>query len=322
MKVSGKVVADAIAQKLKKEIKVLKIKPTLAIILAGEDPSSKIYVNFKIKRAKQIGINIKNFEFSKRQFKKCLETIQKLNADNKVHGIIIQYPVFKGWDFEELISKIDSKKDVDGFREDSPFLGATAMGVWEMLTAFGLLEGFSKAEDLLKDKKIVLLGRGKTAGGPIKKLLESHGTKINVIHSKTENPDKEIKKADVVISATGRKNIINKNNLKRDVYVIGVGVGKEIVQGKEKIYGDIYEKDVAKIAKLYCPTVGGIGPLTIVCLLKNLLEFDRIFLHFSHLGRRQPRLEQETVADLQISAQIAPLLRLGSFRPLKAFLIP
>lgn len=275
MKVSGKIVADAIALKLKKEIKTLKIKPALAIILAGEDPSSKLYVNFKIKRAKEIGVKVKCFEFSKNQFETCLKTLEKLDRDNKVHGIIIQYPIFAEWDFEKLISKINPEKDVDGFREDSPFFGATAMGVWEMLTAFALIEGFSKAEEFLKNKKIVLLGRGKTAGKPIRQLLESKGFEVNVIYSKTENPDAEIKSGDIIISATGRKNIINKNNLEKGTYIIGVGVGKEIIEGKEKIYGDIKEDEVKKIAKLYCPTIGGIGPLTIVCLLKNVLESAR-----------------------------------------------
>ncbi len=272
MKVSGKKVADSISQKLQKEIEKLKVKPTLAIILAGDDPSSKLYVNFKIKRAKEIGVDIKYFKFSKNQFNECLQTIKKLNADKKINGIIIQYPIYKTWNFDEMVSSIGPQKDVDGFREDSKHHGATAMGVWEMLTAFGILEGYSKVEDFLENKRIALLGRGKTAGGPIKKLLESHGIKINVVHSKTENPDKEIRQANVVISATGRKNIINKDNLRVGSYVIGVGVGKEIVEGKEKIYGDILEAEVAKIAKLYCPTIGGIGPLTIVSLLKNVVQ--------------------------------------------------
>ncbi|MBU1031911.1 bifunctional 5,10-methylenetetrahydrofolate dehydrogenase/5,10-methenyltetrahydrofolate cyclohydrolase [Patescibacteria group bacterium] len=272
MKVSGKKVADAISKKLQKEIENLKVKPTLVIILAGENPSSRIYVNFKIKRAKEIGVNIKYFEFSKNQFNECLNTIQKLNTDKKIDGIIVQYPVYESWNFDEMVNSIDPRKDVDGFREDSLHHGATAMGVWEMLTAFGLLEGFSKTEKFLENKKVVLLGRGKTAGGPIRKLLESHGIKISVVHSKTENPDKEMKSADVVISATGKKHIVNKDNLKKGTYVIGVGVGKEIVEGEERIYGDIHEQEIAKIAKLYCPTIGGIGPLTIVCLLKNVVE--------------------------------------------------
>lgn len=272
MKVSGKIVADEIAKKLQKEIEKLKVTPCLAIILAGEDPASKIYVDYKIKRAKQIGVDIKYFEFKKNEFQKCLKKLEELDIDKKIHGIIIQYPIYPDWDFDVLTAQISPKKDVDGFRDDSLHHGATAMGVWEMLTAFAILEGSSDVKSFLINKKIVLLGRGKTAGGPIRKLIESHGIKVKVVHSKTENPDKEIRNADVVISATGRKHIINESNIKKGSFVIGVGVGKEKINGEERIYGDILEAEVAKIAKLYCPTIGGIGPLTIVCLLKNVIS--------------------------------------------------
>lgn len=272
MEVSGKEVADAISKKLQREVEKLKIKPSLAIILAGDNPSSRIYINNKIKKAKQIGIKANLFEFSKDRMNDCLETIQKLNKDIKVHGIIIQYPTYESWNFDDLVSKVDPKKDVDGFLSDSPYKGATALATWEMLTAFAYLEGFSKTEEFLKKKKIVVLGRGKTAGRPIRELLNSFGFEAAVVARDTKNPTTIIKNADVVISATGVKNIINKTNSKKDAYVIGVGVGKEIVDGKSKIYGDIDEEEVSKIAKLYCPTIGGIGPLTIVSLLKNVVE--------------------------------------------------
>lgn len=275
MKVSGKVVAEAISKKLQKEIKKLKIKPTLAIILAGDNPASRIYVNNKIKAAEKIGIQHKLFEFSKNQFEDVLKTIQKLNADKKIHGIIVQYPTYQGWNFDGLISKITPQKDVDGFRKDSPYQGATALAVWEMLTAFAYLEGFPKTEEFLKGKKIVVLGKGKTAGGPIVKFLSAMGYKVTSVVKETKNPTPKIKSADLLIAATGVKNIVNKTNLKKGAYVVGVGMGKETVGGKEKIYGDINEEDVSKIAKLYCPTIGGIGPLTIVSLLKNVVESAR-----------------------------------------------
>ena len=141
-----------------------------------------------------------------------------------------------------------------------------------MLTAFAYLEGFSKTEEFLENKKIVVLGRGKTAGGPITQTLENHGFEVFSINRQTENPNTIIKRGDVVISATGVKNIVNASNVKKGAYVIGVGVGREIVEGKKKIYGDINEEEISKIAKLYCPTIGGIGPLTIVSLLENVIE--------------------------------------------------
>lgn len=268
MKVSGKAVAEEILKKLAKEIKQKKLKPSLAIILAGNNPASRIYVKNKIKKALEIGVNANLFEFSENQFEKCLKTVKKLNADKKIHGLIIQYPVFEGWDFESLVQKIDPQKDVDGFLEDSPFNGATALAVWEMLTAFAKIEGFKNAKSFLHNKKIALLGKGKTAGGPIRDLLSNKKINFNLIDSKTENPNEIIKKADVIISATGKKNIINGQNAKSGSFVIGVGVGKE----DGKIYGDINEEEVAKKAKLYCPTVGGIGPLTIACLLSNVVQ--------------------------------------------------
>lgn len=270
-KVSGKDVAEAILRKLEKEIVKNNLKPSLAIILANKIGASRLYVNNKIKAAKRIGVNTRLYEFSKEEQDKCLKIIRRLNNDSSVHGIIVQYPIYEEWNFDELEQNIDPQKDVDGFLKASPYSGATALAVWEMLTAFSLLEGFKKTEDFLNDKKIVVLGRGKTAGGPTIKLLKDKGFDVDIIVRETKNKDQVIKKGDVVISATGVKNIVNKSNLKKGVYVVAVGVGKEIIEGKEKIYGDIKEDEVSQIAKLYNPTIGGIGPLTIVSLLKNVV---------------------------------------------------
>lgn len=272
MRVSGKEVADAIAKKLATEIKDKNLKPHLAIILAGNDPTSRIYVHNKIKTADKIGIKAKLYEFSKEEKDLCLSLLDQLNQDTSVHGVIIQHPVYSSWHYDELLEKLDSKKDVDGFKEGSPYAGATALAIWEMLTAFAMLEGFSSTEEFLRNKNIVVVGQGRTAGGPFTKLLKEKGFNPSVVVKETENPTPIIKSGDVVVSATGVKNLVNKNNLKKGAYVVGVGVGKEVIDGKEKIYGDIKEDEVSKIAKLYCPTIGGIGPLTIVSLLKNVVE--------------------------------------------------
>ena len=194
--------------------------------------------------------------------------IQKLNADKDIHGIIVQYPVFKEWNFDEIIQDISPQKDVDGFLANSPFRGATALAVWEMLTAFAKEERFKNAKNFLSGKQVVLLGKGKTAGGPIRNLLAEERVEFNLIDSKTADPNRIIKNADVVISATGIKHIINGKNIRKGSFVIGVGVGKD----EGKIYGDIDEQEVAKLAKLYCPTIGGIGPLTVACLLENVVK--------------------------------------------------
>ena len=212
------------------------------------------------------------FEFAEQDLDKCLKKLNQLNSDPTIHGIIIQYPAFPSWNYDQLLENLDPKKDVDGFLPNSPFSGATALAIWEMLTAFAYLTGFKKTENFLKGKKIVLLGKGKAAGGPTFKLLSEKGFQVTVVEKDTQNPTAIIKSGDIVISATGVKNIVNKSNLKKGSFVVGVGVGKEMVNGQEKIYGDIKEDEVSKIAKLYCPTIGGIGPLTIACLLKNVVE--------------------------------------------------
>lgn len=275
MRVSGKEVAESILKTLAKQIKDQNLHPGLAVILANNDAASKIYVRNKIKTAEKIGIRARIYNFSESEREKVLKTISKLNEDLKIHGMIIQYPVYQGWNFDELEKNINPQKDVDGFLENSLYDGATALAVWEMLTAFSLIEGYKKTEGFLKGKIIVVVGKGKAAGGPVVKLLEKKGFKVQSVVKETSNPTPIIKNSDIVISATGVKNIINKNNLKKGVFVIGVGVGNEIIDGKEKIYGDIKEDDVAKLSKLYCPTIGGIGPLTIVSLLKNVVESAR-----------------------------------------------
>lgn len=268
MQVSGKEVADVISKKLQTEVNKLSVTPTLAIILAGEDPASRMYVNFKIKRAKEVGIRIKYFEFRKDQLQECVSTVRKLNTDQDIHGIIIQYPIYKNWDFDKIFSLVNPGKDVDGFHADSPFSGATALGVWEMLSEFARLEESLSTEEFLRGKKVVLIGKGKTAGGPVRQLLQKKLIQFDLIDSKTENPEEIIKSADVIISAVGKKNVITGDKIKDGSFVIGVGVGKE----NGNVYGDIDEESVSKKAKLYCPTIGGIGPLTIVCLLRNVIQ--------------------------------------------------
>lgn len=264
-KVSGKEVAEAILKKLEKEIQNKNLKPGLAIILSGNDPSSRIYVNNKRNAAKRIGVKADLYEFSENELDKCLAKLDELNTDALVHGVIIQHPVYDSWNYDELLHGLDPKKDVDGFLENSPFSGATALAVWEMLTAFSLLEGFKKTEDFLNGKHIVVLGRGRAAGGPIIKLLKEKGFEPEVVVRDTENPEEKIKFGDVVISATGVKNIINKSNLKTGAYVVGVGSG------------DLNEEEVEKIAKLYNGNLGGIGPLTIVSLLENVVKSSHGF---------------------------------------------
>lgn len=269
MKVSGREIADKILDSIKNDIEQRGIHPHLAIILAGPDPASRIYVNSKLKAAQRVGILATLYEFTEFQKLECMNKVDELNKDENISGIIIQQPMYEGWDSEQFVNLVDPKKDVDGFKIDSPFKPATALGIWEMLEAFASHEGYKNAESFLKGKKITVLGRGKTAGKPVRDLLTEKGLESELIHSKTEHPDEIIRSSDVIISATGQKHIINGSNIKEGSFIIGVGVGRD---DEGNIIGDIDEEGVSEKARLFCPTIGGIGPLTIACLLRNVFE--------------------------------------------------
>lgn len=271
MKVSGKEIAERILQKMAEEIKKHKLTPGLAIFLAGPDPASRIYVTNKVKAAERVSVNAQVYEFSEDQEGACLSQLKQLSLDSEVNGIIVQQPMFDGWDVQGFLHAVGAGKDVDGFLDDSPYTPATAAGCMEMLGEFASLEGFASVWEFLKGKKIAVLGKGKTAGGPIRKILLKKNMDLVLIDSKTEDRDGAIRSADVVIAATGRKHIVNGSNIKEGAYVIGIGVGKD----ENGIYGDINEAEISQKAKLFCPTIGGIGPLTIACLLRNVVQAAR-----------------------------------------------
>lgn len=272
MIVYGKPIAESILLNLKETIEVEKLTPHLVVILAGTDQTSRVYIKYKAIAAEKAGIQLTLLEFSEKDNTKTIKKIHELNNDPNVHGIIVQLPLFSSWNGDAMVNLVAPQKDVDGFIADSLYQPATALGVWEMLKEFARIEGFGTAEKFLKDKKIVVLGKGRTAGKPTRELLTQKGFSSALIDSKTENPNDIIRDADIVITATGKKHIINADNLKDGSYVIGVGVGKETIDGKQKTFGDINEDEIKDIAKLYCPTIGGIGPLTIACLLRNVVE--------------------------------------------------
>ncbi len=270
MKISGTLIADKILEELKKEIYDTKITPHLVIIFASNDPNSETYIRHKQAAAEKIGIMATVYRLNQYEEADYFPLLENLQTDTTIHGIITQLPIYESWDSQKCISAIDPKRDVDGFNPESPFFGATALGVWEMLGAFAHQENYDTTEEFLRNKSIVVLGRGRTAGGPTMKLLTAHGFDPININSKTPNPDQLLKNADVIISATGKKHIVTADKIKKDSYVIGIGVGKEIVDGKAVTFGDI-DPDIESKAKLYCPTIGGIGPLTIACLLRNVV---------------------------------------------------
>lgn len=272
MKIDGRIIATRILEGLKIEIKELKEKrivPTLAVILIGNDKSSVAYIKQKELKAKEISTQIEIFRFDESVINDEIETlIEKLDKDTKIHGIILQRPVPSHIEIDRLEDFISSEKEVDGFGNHPiypvPVAKAVLLILEDVYTKQKTKNSFS---DWLKSKKMVVLGTGETAGQPIINYFREYGIKPIVIDTKTQDKNTLIKEADIVISAVG-KIIINSSNIKKDVVLIGVGMHAQ----EGKLYGDYNEEEIKNIASFYSPTPGGVGPVNVAMLLKNLVE--------------------------------------------------
>jgi len=274
MKIDGKEIAQGILDNLKGKIGELKKKnivPNLAIILVGDDPASIAYVNQKRIKAELIGAEttIEHFP-AEISTAILLETIQKFNDDKGIHGIIVQQPLPSQIDLKKITNAIDPEKDVDGFHPSSHFQIPIAMAVLEILrNIFEKLFLTGSLTKWLKSKKIVIIGKGETGGKPLIQMFEKMKLTPIVIDSKTKNPKNLTKTADILISAVGKPNIVKMDMLKKGVILIGLG----IYRGKDgKLHGDYVENEIKNIASFYTPIPGGIGPVNVAMLLRNLVK--------------------------------------------------
>lgn len=288
MVISGRKIAKRITNTLQKKVEKLKSRgviPGLAIVTLGDEASWKTYVNQKIRLAEKLGINSKLYTIENPDSKKLLKLLEILNNDNRIHGIIVQRPIPNTIDKTSVTNAIAPQKDIDGFQNDSPFQVPVRMAVERILKEVYrqeqkrlLLEEskggtFTKKRvdtfsSWLHSKKIAVIGKGETAGFPIIKKLKRKGIHPIVIDSKTSAFGSILIQADVIISAVG-KTILKKEFLKKGVALIGVGIGR----GEDgKLRGDYNEEDIRHIASYYTPTPGGVGPVNLAYLFKNLVE--------------------------------------------------
>ena len=273
MIIDGKKEAEIIRGEIKKEILDLKNKvnkaPSLSVILIGEFPPSLIYVKNKEKSASEVGINSQIIKYPKNiSEKEVLKKISELNEDNKVSGILVQLPLPNQINKEKIINAIDPSKDVDGFHPLN--VGNLSSGYKSTVpcTPLGCLLLIKKVETNLSGKHAVIIGRSNLNGKPMAQLLLRENCTVTVVHSKTKNLQNECLKADILVSAVGVPNLVKKDWIKKDVIVIDVGINKV----GEKIVGDVNFDELKDKAKAITPVPGGVGPMTIACLLKNTLE--------------------------------------------------
>lgn len=260
MILDGKIIASKIYEKLRPEIAGLKeknIAPGLGVILVGENPVSLSYVKEKAETARQLGIEFKLFQLpGMASENQVIELILDLNRNKHIHGIVVQLPLPKDFDRGKIIKTLDPKKDIDGFLGKIP--APTPSAILEILKHYNID---------YKSKKICIIGRGFLVGAPLEKMLMAQGFEPLVCDSKTKNIERETRKADILISATGVPGLIKKNFIKDGVILIDAGTAKN----NGKIIGDIDSSAYQK-AKAYTPVPGGVGPVTVACLMRNLIE--------------------------------------------------
>ncbi len=271
--IDGKKTAADLRSNLKNEVDNLKKKfnrvPGLTVILIGEYAPSKIYVRNKEKSAVEIGLKSEIIKYPDTvEEKTVLEKINELNKDENVSGILVQLPLPKHINNKKIIDAIDPNKDVDGFHPNN--VGNLSSGYESSIpcTPLGCHLLIKKIEPNLNGKKAVVLGRSNLNGKPMTQLLLKENCTVTIAHSKTKNLKEECLKADILVVAVGIPKLVKGDWVKKGSIVIDVGINKT----EEGIVGDVDFDDVLKHAKAITPVPGGVGPMTIACLLKNTIE--------------------------------------------------
>ena len=278
--IDGKKTAADLRSNLKNEVDNLKKKfnrvPGLTVILIGEYAPSKIYVRNKEKSAVEIGLKSEIIKYPDTVDEKTvLEKIGELNKDENVSGILVQLPLPKHINNKKIIDAIDPNKDVDGFHPNN--VGNLSSGYESSIpcTPLGCHFLIKKMEPNLNGKKAVVLGRSNLNGKPMTQLLLKENCTVTIAHSKTKNLREECLKADILVVAVGIPKLVKGDWVKKGSIVIDVGINKT----EEGIVGDVDFDEVSKHAKAITPVPGGVGPMTIACLLKNTIEcFKRSLL--------------------------------------------
>jgi methylenetetrahydrofolate dehydrogenase (NADP+) / methenyltetrahydrofolate cyclohydrolase len=273
MIIDGKKESALLREEIKKEISLIKEKinkvPGLSVILIGDFAPSQIYVKNKEKNSIEVGIKSEVIRYPKEVTEQeVLIKIEELNKNENVSGILVQLPLPKQINKEKIINTIMPSKDVDGFHPINVGNLASGYKAIAPCTPLGCLLLIRKAEKFLSGKHAVILGRSNLNGKPMAQLLLKENCTVTIVHSKTKNLKEECQKADILVAAVGVANLVKGDWVKKDSIVIDVGINKV----GDKIVGDVNFDEVKDKVKAISPVPGGVGPMTIACLLKNTLE--------------------------------------------------
>ena len=267
--IDGKLISSKIKEKIKEKIQNLDVKPTLVVIQVGNNEASNVYVKNKKNAAINVGMNFNHIHFEETiNEQEIIKTIEKLNKDNTVNGIIVQLPLPHHLNSNKIINHINPIKDVDGlttinlgklFNDEECLTSCTPAGIIELLKAYNIkLEG----------KCVTIVGRSTLVGKPLIHMLLKENATVVVCHSKTVDLKRFTTKADILIVAAGKKHLICSEMVKNGAIIIDVGINKI----DNKLYGDVNFNDVLDKVSYITPVPGGVGPMTIAILLNNTLK--------------------------------------------------
>ncbi|WP_417248225.1 bifunctional methylenetetrahydrofolate dehydrogenase/methenyltetrahydrofolate cyclohydrolase FolD [Celeribacter sp.] len=278
--IDGKAFAATVRSKIADHVARIEetngITPGLAVILVGDDPASEVYVRNKHKSTIEVGMNSYEHKLPADTTEEDLYAlIDKLNADPKVHGILCQFPVPDHLSERDIVARIDPAKDVDGLHVLNAGLLASGQRAMVSCTPLGCLMLLRDQLGSLSGKNAVVIGRSNLVGKPVAQLLLRDSCTVTIAHSRTKNIEDVVRGADIVVAAVGRANFVKKDWIKPGATVIDVGINRipapERGEGKTRLVGDVDFAGVSEVAAAITPVPGGVGPMTIACLLANTL---------------------------------------------------
>ena len=275
----GKKIAQKLKDQLKIEIENIKIKfnrvPGLAVVQVGNVAASSVYVKAKTKAAKEVGIRVFDYHLENNTSQKeLLDLIDKLNKNSDVDGILVQLPLPKSFNEQEVLDSISSAKDADGFHPINVGKLSISQKNDENLlipcTPYGCLLMLKELNIDLVGKNAVVIGRSNIVGKPMAQLLLKESCTVTIVHSKTVNIKNICRNADILVAAIGKPEFVNKDWVKEGAIVIDVGINRvQLNEDNNKLVGDVLYDEVEKRASAISPVPGGVGPMTIACLLRN-----------------------------------------------------
>lgn len=272
--IDGKAVSAAVKEQVRAEIERDKLDIGLAVVIVGDDPASRVYVNNKKKACEVCGI--KSYEYAlpaETSEDQLLELIDALNADEKVNGILVQLPLPRHLDEEKVIKRISPLKDVDAFSAEN--VGKIMIGSYAFLpcTPAGCMELIHSTGIEVSGKECVVIGRSNIVGKPMAMLLLHENGTVTICHSRTKNLAEVCRRADILVAAVGKPNFVTADMVKDGAVVIDVGINR-LETGK--LCGDVKFDEVSEKAGWITPVPGGVGPMTIAMLMKNTVMAKRI----------------------------------------------